>query len=193
MWEDLPELTDADLKELGIPMGPRKRLLKAIATLGEDSPGEPADDTDGPGQTTRPQEAERRQLTVMFCDLVGSTELSQKMDPEDYREIIRAYQATCKSAIERYEGYVARYMGDGVLVYFGYPKAHEDDPVRALHAGLNVIDSVRQLAAELQQVSEGDLAVRVGAISFCRRRRRRFTRVLRKLTHWLALKSGIKR
>jgi tetratricopeptide (TPR) repeat protein len=80
-------------------------------------------------------EAERRQLTVMFCDLVGSTELSQKLDPEDLRQVNRAYQDACKTAIERYEGYVARYMGDGVLDYFGYPQAHEDDAARAIHAG----------------------------------------------------------
>lgn len=90
-------------------------------------------------------EAERRQLTVMFCDLAGSTELSQQLDPEELREINRAYQDACKAAIERYEGYVARYMGDGVLAYFGYPKAHEDDAERAIHAGLGVVESVAGL------------------------------------------------
>ena len=81
----------------------------------------------------------------MFCDLVGSTELSQRLDPEDLRDVSRAYQDACKTAIEHYEGYVARYMGDGVLAYFGFPQAHEDDAERAVHAGLAVVESVAGL------------------------------------------------
>lgn len=95
----------------------------------------------------------------MFCDLVGSTELSQQLDLEDLREINRAYQDACQSAIERYEGYVARYMGDGVLAYFGYPQAHEDDAERAIHAGLGVVDSVAGLRVYEQN---NGLGVRVG-------------------------------
>jgi len=98
----------------------------------------------------------------MFCDLVGSTELSQKLDPEDLRDVNRAYQDACKEAIERYEGYVARYMGDGVLVYFGYPQAHEDDAERAIHAGLNVIDSIDKLNETFGDKLGIELGVRVG-------------------------------
>ena len=104
--------------------------------------GEPEEASEGKESIASHSEAERRQLTVMFCDLVGSTELSQKLDPEDLRNVNRAYQDACKAAIERYDGYVARYMGDGVLAYFGYPQAHEDDAERAIHAGLGVVDSV---------------------------------------------------
>ena len=159
VYEDLPDLTDADLKELGIPLGPRKRLLRAISEL--ESESEKAEDgvqisLSAPPTTT---EAERRQLTVMFCDLAGSTELSQKLDPEDMREINRAYQDACKAAVERYEGYVARYMGDGVLAYFGYPQAHEDDAERAIHAGLSVVEAVQALDGGADDVT---LGVRVG-------------------------------
>jgi len=90
-------------------------------------------------------EAERRQLTVMFCDLVGSTALSSRLDPEDLREVIGAYQSCVAGVISRYDGFVAKYMGDGVLVYFGYPRAHEDDAERAIRAGLGVIDAVGEL------------------------------------------------
>lgn len=130
-WDVLPDLDHEVLKELGVqPPGHRLRILKAIQTLGDESAAEEAP---GPSRvasregTAASGDAERRQLTVMFCDLVGSTELSQKLDPEDMREVNRAYQDACKTAIERFEGYVARYMGDGVLAYFGYPQAHEDD------------------------------------------------------------------
>ena len=98
----------------------------------------------------------------MFCDLVGSTELSQRLDPEDLREINRAYQDACKVAIERYDGYVARYMGDGVLAYFGYPQAHEDDAERAIHAGLGVTDEVKALNESVGESHNVDLGVRVG-------------------------------
>ncbi len=114
----LPRLTEGDLKELGLPIGARRRFQALIEKLAEQV--SPARQTDAPKTTA---DAERRQLTVMFCDLAGSTELSQQLDPEDLREINRAYQDACKTAIERYEGYVARYMGDGVLAYFGYPQA----------------------------------------------------------------------
>ena len=138
-------------------MGPRKRLLAAV---GAGTPLVDADTSTSPASTDPTPstgEAERRQLTVMFCDLVGSTELSQQLDPEDLREVNRAYQVACKAAIERYDGYVARYMGDGVLAYFGYPQAHEDDVERAIHAGLGVVDSVSGLSKQDMQ-----LGVRVG-------------------------------
>ena len=107
-------------------------------------------------------QAERRQLTVMFCDLVGSTALSTKMDPEDLRDVITSFQDKCHEAICRYEGFIARYMGDGMLVYFGYPKAHEDDAERAVRAGLDVLGSVASLNAEVGKKHGVVLAVRIG-------------------------------
>ena len=92
-----------------------------------------------------PRHAERRQLTVMFCDLVGSTALSARLDPEDLQELLRAYQAQVKDVVRGYGGYIARFMGDGVLVYFGYPQAHEDDAERAVRAGLSLVKSIGQL------------------------------------------------
>jgi class 3 adenylate cyclase len=152
----LTQLTDTDLKELGInSLGHRKKIIGAIEILVQT----------GPATITNiipKDEAERRQLTVMFCDLMGSTELSQRLDPEDLREINRAYQDACKTAIERYEGYVARYMGDGVLAYFGFPQAHEDDAERAVHAGLAVVESVVGLDVSVGEAQDIELAVRVG-------------------------------
>src|SRR5215468_6726406 len=94
-------------------------------------------------------EAERRQLTVMFCDLVGSTALSAQLDPEDLREVVRAYQRTCAEVIQRFDGHVAQYLGDGLLVYFGYPQAHEDDAQRAVRVGLEIVAALPQLNARL--------------------------------------------
>lgn len=107
-------------------------------------------------------EAERRQLTVMFCDLVGSTALSTKLDPEDLREVITSFQNECREAIERYAGFIARYMGDGMLVYFGYPQAHEDDAERAVRTGLDIIDSMGELNANIGKAHDIALAVRIG-------------------------------
>src|SRR5262249_40588418 len=87
-------------------------------------------------------DAERRQITVMFCDVVDSTKLSSQLDPEDYREVIRAYQATCAEVTQRFEGHIAQYLGDGLLVYFGYPQAHEDDAQRAVRTGLGMIEAL---------------------------------------------------
>ena len=94
------------------------------------------------GQVPRLPDAERRQLTVLFCDLVDSTAFSGQLDPEDYREVVRAYQATCAVVIQRFEGHIAQYLGDGLLVYFGYPQAHEDDAQRAIHTGLAGIEAM---------------------------------------------------
>jgi len=107
-------------------------------------------------------EAERRQLTVMFCDLVGSTSLSDELDPEELREVVRAYQATCTEVIQRYDGHVAQHLGDGLLVYFGYPQAHEDDPQRAVHTGLGIIESLKHLNVCLAADNDIHLSVRVG-------------------------------
>jgi class 3 adenylate cyclase len=141
-WEALPKLTAEDLKDLGVVLGGhRRRLLDAITALG--SAKELPAPARGPAVTA---EAERRQLTVMFCDLVGSTPLSTRFDPEDLREIVGAYHRCVADTVGRFAGFVAKYMGDGVLVYFGYPEAHEDDAERAVRAGLAVIDAIGRLA-----------------------------------------------
>jgi class 3 adenylate cyclase len=107
-------------------------------------------------------EAERRQLTVLFCDLVDSTVLASQLDPEEWREVVRAYQETCAKVIARYEGHIAQYLGDGLLVYFGYPQAHEDDAQRAVRAGLGMVEAMEQLNARLGRERGVHLAVRLG-------------------------------
>jgi class 3 adenylate cyclase/predicted ATPase len=140
--EILPSLTSDDLREIGVvAIGHRRRLLDAIAALDAAPPPPPAEATTVAAPTT----AERRQLTVMFCDLVGSTPLATRFDPEDLREIVGAYHHVVTETVARSAGFVAKYMGDGILVYFGYPEAHEDDAERAVRAGLAVIDAVAGL------------------------------------------------
>jgi class 3 adenylate cyclase len=107
-------------------------------------------------------DAERRQLTVMFCDLVDSTALSRQLDPEDYRDMVRAYQSACTEVIQRFDGNVAQLLGDGLLVYFGYPHAHEDDPQRAVRAGLGILAAIEDLHTRLQQDKGIQLALRIG-------------------------------
>src|SRR5499427_1302046 len=139
-WEVLPKLTSEDLREIGVAaIGHRRKLLDAIATL---SASEPTSAVTAPASN----DAERRQLTVMFCDLVGSTPLSTRFDPEDLRELIGVYHRAVAETVARFAGFVAKYMGDGVLIYFGYPEAHEDDAEQAVRAGLAVIDAVGGLA-----------------------------------------------
>jgi Adenylate and Guanylate cyclase catalytic domain len=104
-----------------------------------------------PSPAPRPPEAERRQLTVLFCDLVDSTVLASQLDPEDWREVVRAYQEACAKVIARYEGHIAQYLGDGLLVYFGYPQAHEDDAQRAVRGGLGMLEAMGQLNTRLAQ------------------------------------------
>ena len=138
----LRHLTDQDLKELGVSLGHRRKMLAAIAELAASVPSSPQPPVNEPkSQDT----AERRQVTVMFADLVGSTALSARMDPEDLREVISAYQKCVAETVRRFGGFVAKYMGDGVLVYFGYPQAHEDDAERAVRAGLELIAAVAGL------------------------------------------------
>ena len=146
----LPNLTADDLKELGVSaLGHRRKLLDAIAALRHDASSKaPSVDTATPSSapSAHPEDrAERRQVTVMFCDLVGSTALSARMDPEDLREVISAYQSCVTEIVGRFGGFVAKYMGDGVLVYFGYPQAHEDDAERAVRAGLELVAAVSGL------------------------------------------------
>lgn len=156
-FSDLTELTDSDLKELGLPLGPRKRLLKAIGAIKDRN-----DSSSGEYDKPQSAAAERRQLTIMFCDLAGSTELSTRLDPEELREIITACHDSWKVCIERYAGFVARYMGDGVLAYFGFPHAHEDDPERAIRAGLDIISDISNVEAGVVGRTELELRVRVG-------------------------------
>src|SRR5215470_6501720 len=140
-WDALPRLTAEDLKDLGVVLGGhRRKLLEAIAVLHvkTDAAAE---------QASAAPAAERRQLTVMFCDLVGSTALSTRHDPEDLRELIGDYHRAVAETVGRFDGFVAKYMGDGVLIYFGYPQAHEDDAERAVRAGLAVIEAVGRLPA----------------------------------------------
>jgi class 3 adenylate cyclase len=139
----LPHLTDQDLKEIGVLLGHRRIMLAAIGELARAA--EPVAHS-AVGSEGRPRDAaERRHVTVMFSDLVGSTALSARMDPEDLREIISAYQNCVADAVHRFGGFVAKYMGDGVLVYFGYPQAHEDDAERAVRAGLELIAAIINL------------------------------------------------
>ncbi len=143
----LPRLTADDLKELGVGiLGHRRKLLDAIAALRVDvSAKAPPPDALPTIDRSAKDFAERRQVTVMFSDLVGSTALSARMDPEDLREVISAYQKCVAETVRRFDGFVAKYMGDGVLVYFGYPQAHEDDAERAVRAGLELIAAVSAL------------------------------------------------
>src|SRR5689334_1641501 len=142
----LPELTADDLKELGVAaIGHRRLLPKAIADLAASAGRVAAEDVPAASPASARADAERRQLTVMFCDLVGSTPLCTRLDPEDLRGIIGAYHRCVTEIVEGFGGFVARYMGDGVLVYFGYPQAHEDDAERATRCGLALVDRVPQL------------------------------------------------
>src|SRR3954452_12841414 len=161
--ELLPTLTGDDLKDLGVTLvGHRRRLLDAIAKFQNDSapsqaaraPGDhptsiPADDAVSPS-------GERRQLTVMFCDLVGSTALGEKLDPEELRDLLHAYRTLCGDVIARYDGFIARYVGDGILTYFGWPTAHEADAERAVRAALEIVQTVKR--ASTTEV----LSVRIG-------------------------------
>ena len=142
----LPKLTVDDLKDLGVAsVGHRRKILIAIEALNAPS-ALPAD------------AADRRQLTVVFCDLVGSTALSARLDPEDMRQVIHAYQDACSGVLARYDGFVAKFFGDGILAYFGFPRAHEDDAARAVHAALDIAEAV----SSLQTRAREKLSVRVG-------------------------------
>ena len=154
----LPSLTAEDLKELGVAaLGHRRKLLDAIAVLCSGANAGPTATPASPIAEVPPRDtAERRQVTVMFSDLVGSTALSARMDPEDLREVISAYQKCVAETMHRFGGFVAKYMGDGVLIYFGYPRAHEDDAERAVRAGLELIGAVSALG------SKAPLQTRIG-------------------------------
>ncbi len=153
----LPEITDEDLKEIGLSLGNRRRLLAAAAKRVQAEPSEPGEsgpsaqvepevgaEESAPGDAA-PREAERRQVTVLFCDLVGSTELAQTLDPEKLHEVMRGYQDTVSGAITRFGGYVAKFLGDGVLAYFGWPQAYEDEAERAILSSFEALSAVEQL------------------------------------------------
>jgi class 3 adenylate cyclase/tetratricopeptide (TPR) repeat protein len=152
-FDVLPELTEDDLKELGLSLGHRRKLVKAIAAL----PRSPEPLPSGEPARAKP-EAERRQLTLVFVDLVESTALSHRLDPEELAEVIRGYHDVVVAEISRLEGYVAKFMGDGVLVYFGFPRAHEDDAERAVRSALAIVEAVRGLRLR----DDEPLRVRVG-------------------------------
>jgi class 3 adenylate cyclase/tetratricopeptide (TPR) repeat protein/ABC-type transport system involved in cytochrome c biogenesis ATPase subunit len=157
----LPELTEGDLEKLGIPLGDRKRLIKAIREVLAGPPGafitrEIEGDTHGAQPRGVP--AERRHLTVMICDLVDSTALSARLDPEDMGSVMNAYQAACAGIVEAYEGSMADFRGDGILAYFGHPHAHEDDAERTVRAALDIIAAVPRL----ETCAAEPLAVRIG-------------------------------
>ena len=156
--DGLPHLTDDELKELGVTLGHRAKLRAALRARAETHP--PAEPGSPRAHETRFQaaDAERRQVTVMFCDLVGSTALSTQLDAEDYRDLIRAYHGTCASVVARFDGFVAKLMGDGLLIYFGWPRAHEEDAERAISAGLGILKAVQSMTA----VQGRPLAVRIG-------------------------------
>jgi class 3 adenylate cyclase len=138
----LPDLTDHHLREIGVSLGHRLQLMRAIAELPMGDKEAPKSAVESAASAAPQDAAERRQLTVLFSDLVGSTALSARMDPEDLRDVISAYQKSVAETVNRFGGFVAKYMGDGILVYFGYPQAHEDDAERAVRAGLDLIHAV---------------------------------------------------
>jgi len=145
-------LTDSDLKELGLPFGPRKRILHLIAESKNENSGRPRSESPPKASSS----GERRQLTVMFCDLVGSTALSTIMDPEELSSLIKSYRGACGAVVLRYAGHVAQYLGDGILVYFGWPTAYEDSAERAVRSALDIIEAVKAIS------SASPLTVRIG-------------------------------
>ena len=165
-WDVLPELNQGDLESMGVLLGHRKTLLRAIVQLSSGAgvlatgslPSAVSPDTPFPPER---DQAERRQLTVMFCDLVDSTALSRRLDPEDLQDVIRRFLDACSHTIGRFNGYIAKYMGDGMLVYFGYPQAHENDAERAVYAGLAILDAVKALHQD-NPPPEFDIAARIG-------------------------------
>ncbi len=159
----LPELTDGDLAEFGVPIGDRKRLLRGIAAL---APARTLSQSGRPPRFPPAQEnvAERRQLTVMFCDIVGSTALSARLDAEDMHEVILAYQDACTRSIALYGGFVAKFMGDGVLAYFGFPHAQEDSAERAVRGGLDILSAIARLETRAGEALKVRIAVATGIV-----------------------------
>jgi class 3 adenylate cyclase len=154
-FDVIRSLTNADLRELGLALGDRKRLLQAVARLDGERAGGAVAPLAASGDAVSAG-GERRQLTVMFCDLVGSTALGERLDPEELGKLLHAYRTLCADVIARYDGFVARYVGDGILTYFGWPMAHEEDAERAVRAALEIVHTVKRAS------STEDLSVRIG-------------------------------
>ena len=147
-------LTESDLQELGLPFGPRKRILNLLR-------GEKSTERSGILHQSDTSTSERRHLTVLFCDMVGFTKLSYKLDPEAMQIVLRSYEESCETCVNRYEGYVFRVLGDGVVAFFGFPLAHEAESERAVRAGLDIVDSF----THLHLPGAGRLQVRIGITS----------------------------
>ena len=162
----LGDLSEQDLRELGLSLGDRKRLTKALAAMTQGPSPVLKGEAEGAGPSPAPAptvvEGERRQLTVMFIDLIDSSPLAERFDPEEMRQVLHVFHQACVSAIEAHEGHIAQYSGDGLLVYFGYPQAHEDDAVRAVLAGLAVISNLRHANDRLEAENHLRLRVRIG-------------------------------
>jgi class 3 adenylate cyclase len=152
-FDILSDLSESDLEKLGLSLGHRRKLLKALAAL-KPAPSQP----EASPTTSEAKEAERRQVTVLFSDLVGSTALANAIDPEEMSVLIRRYQDACAGAIARFDGFIAKFMGDGVLAYFGYPQAQEDAAERSVYAALALVDSV----SHLKRPDGNPLETRVG-------------------------------
>jgi class 3 adenylate cyclase/tetratricopeptide (TPR) repeat protein len=157
-FDVLPRLTADDLKEIGVlAVGHRRKILDAIGEVAQRASADHS-------STEMPHQAERRQLTVMFCDLVASTALSARLDPEDLQEVLRAYRSQVKDVVRGYGGYVAKYMGDGALVYFGYPQAHEDDAERAVRAGLELVKTIGKLNTAVGEPLNARIGIATGLV-----------------------------
>lgn len=170
-WDVLADLNDDDLRLMEIPLGHRRKLLRAITALSAGAPTAAREEAPHPQwivpvggnlSYAAPAGPDRRQLTVMFCDLVDSTALSGRLDPEDMLDVLQRYQHVCASSIAEFGGAVAQYLGDGVLAFFGYPRAHEDDAERAVRAALSIIDAIGPLNAALDGRMQVTVAVRIG-------------------------------
>ncbi len=162
--EALPHLQDDDFERLGVLLGHMRRLQAAIENLSADDLLNQAVSPLLQKPELRTAEAERRQLTVMFCDLVGSTALSRQLDPEDLRDVMRRYQDAVAGAVTRYGGHVAKYLGDGVLVYFGWPQAHEDQAERAVRAGLDAVEAVSDVQVADKRALEARIGIATGQV-----------------------------
>jgi predicted ATPase/class 3 adenylate cyclase len=157
----VPDLTEQDLKDLGVLLGHRRKIMRAAAEL--DQTASTSQQTPA-SQMPSDREGERRHLTIMFCDLVGSSALSARLDPEDMRRVISSYHACIGEVIGRYEGMIARYMGDGVLAYFGYPRAQEDDAERAVRAGLALVEELPKLRLHVETVLQARIGIATGTV-----------------------------